>query len=60
MIKRISMFSEDEEQLEIRINGETVGTYNHDDHGWAGMQAAEQLAEQFAKALGLKIEQDEE
>jgi hypothetical protein len=32
---------DDEERLEISMNGVVIASLNHDQHGWDGMQAVE-------------------
>lgn len=44
-----------EDQLEIFANGTLVGSYNHDDDGWSGMEKAEELAAQIGYALGVEV-----
>ena len=44
-----------DEQLEIFVDGATVGYFNHDDHGWSGMEAAKSLAVAIAERLGLEV-----
>ena len=46
----------DDEVQEIRLNGEYLLTTNHDEHGWAGMEAARDLCERIAKSLGGTVE----
>lgn len=45
----------DPETLEVRVGKKYVGSANHDEHGWSGMSAVEELAKSMAKALGLKV-----
>ena len=51
----IAFVAPDEETLEIHIDGENVGNFNHDDHGWNGMQAAQQLMRAVARKLNFEI-----
>ena len=44
-----------DEQLEIFVDGDSVGTFDHDNHGWSGMDAAVRLAEKIAKKLDLEV-----
>jgi hypothetical protein len=46
----------DDEVEEIRLNGEYLVSTNHDEHGWAGMEAARNLVTAIAKRLGGKVE----
>jgi hypothetical protein len=50
----------DEEHLTILIDGEEVGSFDHDSHGWAGIEAGANLAMSIAKKLGLEIEETNE
>lgn len=45
-----------DEQVEIRVNGETVADANHDEHGWDGMEAVINTATAIAKAAGMRVE----
>lgn len=45
----------DEEQLEIYANGVLVGSYNHDEDGYEGIEKAEALAAQIGYALGVDV-----
>lgn len=45
-----------DEQVEIRVNGETVADANHDEHGWDGMEAVIKTATAIAKAAGMGVE----
>jgi hypothetical protein len=46
----------DEEQTELFVGEKSVGSFNHDQHGWQGMRDAEKLFENIAKALKLPLE----
>lgn len=47
-----------DEVVEIEVDGTVVVTVNHDEHGWAGMEAAITVAKQLAGRLGgeLRVE----
>jgi hypothetical protein len=45
----------DDETFSILVDGEEVGWVNHDDHGWAGMKLAEDLARGIAKVADMKV-----
>lgn len=47
----------DEEHMELFVGEKSVGSFNHDEHGWSGMNAAKKLFENVAKAVGAPIEQ---
>lgn len=42
---------EDDEHLVITLGGEEVAAANHDEHGWAGMEAVQTTAEAVHKAI---------
>ena len=44
-----------DEQLEIFVDGQSVGSFDHDRHGWSGMEGAVSLAEEIAKKLDLEV-----
>lgn len=46
----------DEEQVIFLVNGKEVGSFSRDTHGWAGMNAALDVALNMAKAVGMTIE----
>jgi len=48
----------DDETAEFFIGEKLVGSANHDQHGWDGMKAAEELFESVAKTLGAKFESE--
>jgi hypothetical protein len=43
------------EALEIFLNGQELGRFNHDEHGWSGMHDAVDLAQRSAGVLGLSF-----
>jgi len=47
---------DDDEKLTITVNGEEVGSFNHDEHGWEGMDIAVSLAAKIAEACGAEFE----
>ena len=52
---RIHQPEHDEEQLEIYLGDVQIASVNHDEEGWAGMEAIENVAVKMAEELGLKI-----
>ncbi len=48
-----------EERLDIFLDGECVGSYNHDAQGWQGMEDAEALVRQIAKKFDIEVEETE-
>ena len=46
-----------EDLLNVLVDGEPVGSFDHDQHGWAGMEAAEKLVVKLAEKLGIEIEE---
>jgi hypothetical protein len=45
----------DDETVEYELNGQTLAYLTHDEHGWDGMQAVEDVINQFADVLDVKI-----
>jgi hypothetical protein len=46
----------DDETVEMFVGERSVGSFNHDEHGWSGIGEAEKLFENVAKALGANFE----
>lgn len=46
----------DDETLEIHFGSVKLGSFNHDRHGWDGMEVVENLVRAFANALNLPVE----
>lgn len=44
------------DKVEFWFDGTFIATVNHDEHGWAGMEAVEDALTNFADALGVEIE----
>lgn len=57
MSHKITINREDDEHIEFLIDGESVGSANHDNDGWAGMETAENLVTNIAIKLGFEIEE---
>lgn len=57
MANKLTLNQPDDERLTILVNGDEVGSVNHDQHGWAGMEAAEKLARRIAAKLGIEVEE---
>lgn len=51
----ITNIDHDEERIAVKINGKTIASFNHDEHGWSGMEAVERVVEQMAKALKMEF-----
>ena len=51
---RITIEWVDDEMFEVLFDGEVIGTYDHDEHGWSGMRAVEVLVVELNKRLGCK------
>jgi hypothetical protein len=47
-----------DENMEIRINGEYVMSLNRDVHGWAGMNMLEDFLSILSKYDGIEVEFD--
>ncbi|MFA7290874.1 MAG: hypothetical protein WC023_01375 [Rhodocyclaceae bacterium] len=54
---KITLDRPDDEHLTILLDGEEVGRFNHDEHGWSGMESAEKLATRLAGKLGIEVEE---
>lgn len=53
--KGFELRKEDDETLEVFLNGKEVGHANHDSDGWSGMESLESLVERVAEVLGLSV-----
>lgn len=47
----------DDEHMTILIDGEAIGSFNHDQHGWVGMGAVENIVKKIAEKLGVEVEE---
>ncbi len=47
----------DDERFTIVLDGEEMGDFNHDRHGWAGMESAKDLAYRMAEKLEIEVEE---
>lgn len=47
--------TEDYEDMKLYLNGELIGSYNHDEHGWAGMESVERVVKVIATKIGAKV-----
>lgn len=45
----------DDERFDVLVNGQTVASANHDEHGWSGMDAVEATATKLARAFGADV-----
>lgn len=45
-----------EESIELFVGEKSVGSFNHDTHGWSVMSDVEKLFEAIAKAVDSKFE----
>lgn len=45
----------EEERIEFFVNGESVATVNHDQHGWSAMDDIQCMFERIAKAVGATV-----
>ena len=57
MTNKLTITKLDDESFTIAINGDVVGRFTHDEHGWAGMEAAEKLARVIADKLNIKVDE---
>ncbi|WP_439398762.1 hypothetical protein ACRQ5Q_15290 [Bradyrhizobium sp. PMVTL-01] len=46
----------DDEQIELFVGEKSVGSFNHDTHGYSAMRDVQKLFENIANALGEKFE----
>jgi hypothetical protein len=54
MKHKLTIASDGDENVKILLDGEQVGAFNHDEHGWDGMESA--IAVAIAEKLGMAIE----
>ena len=47
-----------EDEIEFYVNGNLVGTADHDEHGWSGMEATQRLFKSIAAELGCEVEEE--
>lgn len=47
-----------EDEIEFYVNGNLVGSANHDEHGWSGMDAARALFTSIAAELGIEVDEE--
>lgn len=45
----------DDETLLVRIEEDVVASVNHDEHGWSGMSAVENVVREIADAFGIEV-----
>lgn len=48
----------DDEVVSIQVDGAEVASANHDEHGWAGMEAVINTSTAVARALGAEVHTD--
>jgi len=51
----LTIYHQNEEEVEYLLDGTPIGSANHDQHGWAGMELADQLVANFAEAFNITI-----
>jgi len=51
-LPRIEILREPDRAVEIVVDGRTIASANHDEHGWSGMDAVEKTAAAVAQAFG--------
>lgn len=56
MPNKFWIMSKDDEKIEMFVGEKSVGTFDHDTHGWSGMRDAEKFFERIATAVGAKFE----
>ena len=55
-MEKFQIYHEDDEVIEFFVGGKSVGSANHDAHGWDGMELAEKLFMAVAVAVGAEVE----
>lgn len=50
------IYRPDDEKMAVHLNGQYIGSANHDEHGWAGMDMFEKTITKIAEVLNLPIE----
>lgn len=55
MSSRIFIEDDGDETILVNINEETIGSFDHDEFGWAGMEAVIKAVEAIADAFGIPI-----
>lgn len=59
MKKGFVIKSESEEAFEVTLNGKSIASVNHDEHGWAGMSLVRDTVDNIAKVLHLSVKEEE-
>lgn len=54
----VTILHESDEEVTILINGVEVASANHDEHGYAGMDAVVDTATSVGRALGAVVESE--
>jgi hypothetical protein len=49
---------DDDENLTVLLNGTEVGSANHDEDGWGGMESMETLVKAIAAVLKIPVEEE--
>lgn len=56
MTKKITIKRTYDESFSVSIGEKNLGSFNHDQHGWDGMEAVESIIEGIATELNIEIE----
>lgn len=56
---KFEILSDGDECWEIWLNSEKIGAFNHDEHGWAGIEVGVNLAKAIAKKIGAYVVEGE-
>ena len=51
-----SILELEDDYIEFYLDGKLLGRFNHEDHGYTGMQAAYNLVYAIAQTLGIEVE----
>ncbi|KVP96890.1 hypothetical protein WJ97_13780 [Burkholderia ubonensis] len=47
------------DRFDVEVAGESIAQFNHDEHGWAGMESAKTLVERLGEKLGFEVVSEE-
>ena len=54
-MKNFVITRQDEENIEITLNGKFVASANHDSDGWAGMETLEDAVKRIGEILNIPV-----
>lgn len=53
------ILSDGDERFEVWLDGKRLMGFNHDEHGWSGIEAAIDLTKAIAESLSAKVKEGE-